>query len=305
MRDLPGSGIEPVSPALAGGFFTTDPPWKPLNEFLKAKCELASVEQLELQHTGILHLFTSYFHGSLPGVDEKDWGRSQKARGSPTQWHRHAGDYLLLLRGLHLVSHACLHSPLVGSKNFIPLRGRAVHLFTPRDQVKIYWSGGEPDVKILCSWKRQRRALWAQDLSWGLLLLGTGEGTQGYGKVWWTWGSGQGCGGGSAPRLSMGRDPRAPPPPASVSQALKSKGNLPAVQGQRHGENPSVSHTLGTADCWGWSRSEVDPEVPSLSTGNHHSQLEKGEVCRAPRVTGWKQNPKSADSWLDGFNHSH
>ena len=80
-----------------------------LREFLKAKCELASVEQLELQHTGILHLFTSYFHGSLPGVDEKDWGRSQKARGSPTQWHRHAGDYLLLLRGLHLVSHACLH----------------------------------------------------------------------------------------------------------------------------------------------------------------------------------------------------
>ena len=26
MWDLPGSGIELVSPALAGGFFTTDPP---------------------------------------------------------------------------------------------------------------------------------------------------------------------------------------------------------------------------------------------------------------------------------------
>ena len=25
-RDLPGLGIEPVSPALAGGFFTTEPP---------------------------------------------------------------------------------------------------------------------------------------------------------------------------------------------------------------------------------------------------------------------------------------
>ena len=25
MRDLPGSGMEPVSPALAGGFFTTKP----------------------------------------------------------------------------------------------------------------------------------------------------------------------------------------------------------------------------------------------------------------------------------------
>ena len=27
--DLPGSGIEPVSPALAGGFFTTELPGKP------------------------------------------------------------------------------------------------------------------------------------------------------------------------------------------------------------------------------------------------------------------------------------
>ena len=29
MWDLPGSGIEPTSRALAGGFFTTEPPGKP------------------------------------------------------------------------------------------------------------------------------------------------------------------------------------------------------------------------------------------------------------------------------------
>ena len=29
MWELPGLGIEPVSPALAGGFFTTEPPGKP------------------------------------------------------------------------------------------------------------------------------------------------------------------------------------------------------------------------------------------------------------------------------------
>ena len=29
MQDLPGPGIEPVSPALAGGFFTTESPQKP------------------------------------------------------------------------------------------------------------------------------------------------------------------------------------------------------------------------------------------------------------------------------------
>jgi len=33
MWDLSGSGIEPVSPALAGGFFTTKPPGKPKNVF--------------------------------------------------------------------------------------------------------------------------------------------------------------------------------------------------------------------------------------------------------------------------------
>ena len=30
MWDLPGPGLEPVSPALAGGFLTTVPPGKPL-----------------------------------------------------------------------------------------------------------------------------------------------------------------------------------------------------------------------------------------------------------------------------------
>ena len=29
MRDLPGSGTEPISPALAGGFFTSEPSGKP------------------------------------------------------------------------------------------------------------------------------------------------------------------------------------------------------------------------------------------------------------------------------------
>ena len=33
MRDLPGPGLEPVSPALAGGFLTTAPPGKPQQSF--------------------------------------------------------------------------------------------------------------------------------------------------------------------------------------------------------------------------------------------------------------------------------
>ena len=31
MWDLPGPGLEPMSPALAGGFLATAPPGKPLN----------------------------------------------------------------------------------------------------------------------------------------------------------------------------------------------------------------------------------------------------------------------------------
>ena len=34
MWDLPGSGIEPMSPVLAGGLFTTEPPGKPLDLYL-------------------------------------------------------------------------------------------------------------------------------------------------------------------------------------------------------------------------------------------------------------------------------
>ena len=35
MRDLPGPGLEPVSPALAGGFLTTAPPGKPYKKIFK------------------------------------------------------------------------------------------------------------------------------------------------------------------------------------------------------------------------------------------------------------------------------
>ena len=37
MWNLPRSGIEPMSPALAGGFFTTEPSGKPWSTFLLMK----------------------------------------------------------------------------------------------------------------------------------------------------------------------------------------------------------------------------------------------------------------------------
>ena len=35
MWDLPGPGLEPMSPALAGRFLTTEPPGKPLHQTFK------------------------------------------------------------------------------------------------------------------------------------------------------------------------------------------------------------------------------------------------------------------------------
>ena len=43
MWDILGSGIEPVSPALAGRFFTTEPPGKPQSIVLKLACESESL----------------------------------------------------------------------------------------------------------------------------------------------------------------------------------------------------------------------------------------------------------------------
>ena len=37
MWDLPGPGIEPVTPALVGRFFTTEPPGKPSSRLLYTK----------------------------------------------------------------------------------------------------------------------------------------------------------------------------------------------------------------------------------------------------------------------------
>ena len=39
MWDLPGPGLEPVSPALAGGILTAAPPGKPYHSFLKIQFE--------------------------------------------------------------------------------------------------------------------------------------------------------------------------------------------------------------------------------------------------------------------------
>ena len=45
MWDLPGPGIESMSPARAGGFFTTELPGKPYHPFLTGLLELSGLTQ--------------------------------------------------------------------------------------------------------------------------------------------------------------------------------------------------------------------------------------------------------------------
>ena len=56
MWDLPGSGITPTSPALAGGFLTTEPPEKPLSSFLYEAAESSEVISPKLHSYMVLEL---------------------------------------------------------------------------------------------------------------------------------------------------------------------------------------------------------------------------------------------------------
>ena len=58
--DLLDAGIEPMSPALTGGFFTTEPPGKPPSSSLAAyKMTLLNTDDRMLEDSG-LSLFHSY-----------------------------------------------------------------------------------------------------------------------------------------------------------------------------------------------------------------------------------------------------
>ena len=52
MWDLPGPGLEPVSPALAGGFLTTVPPGKPCLLILNSLIQEQTVAMLQGHQDG-------------------------------------------------------------------------------------------------------------------------------------------------------------------------------------------------------------------------------------------------------------
>ena len=60
MWDLPGPGLEPVSPALAGGFLTTAPPGKPPLEGFKQRNDLIRFMTLKGQSEDNFRFGTFY-----------------------------------------------------------------------------------------------------------------------------------------------------------------------------------------------------------------------------------------------------
>ena len=53
--DLPDPGIEPQSPALEGGFFTTEPPGKPTSIFILMHFKITCRNQVVHMYTLLLH----------------------------------------------------------------------------------------------------------------------------------------------------------------------------------------------------------------------------------------------------------
>ena len=77
MWDLPGPGLEPVSPALAGGFFTPAPPGKPQDWwFLRAHFHLGAVLQL------LVNFYWQHFHASCT----PSWRLGLILRVEPSDW---------------------------------------------------------------------------------------------------------------------------------------------------------------------------------------------------------------------------
>ena len=64
MWDLPGPGLEPVSPAMAGGFLTTAPPGKPWS-LLSLDALFPSRASLSI-HLPVVNLWS--FAASVPGL---------------------------------------------------------------------------------------------------------------------------------------------------------------------------------------------------------------------------------------------
>ena len=75
MWDLPGPGIKPVSPALAGGFLTTAPPGKPYLSIFKEKENFPSLATVGAQGLGAATLAVQFHVSQVPSIRRACFGK--------------------------------------------------------------------------------------------------------------------------------------------------------------------------------------------------------------------------------------
>ena len=149
MWDLPGAGLEPVSPALAGGFLTTAPPGKPCRHFQwtarkssqSLKCNWkpwASDELPDLLYCTLLLVnWEKKSKGSKNKEEEKEAWRAEKdmksrarLRGpnSPSSFTRDAGQGSKTYSKEVLISIVDNASSISFLLNDIPWLGKPINI---------------------------------------------------------------------------------------------------------------------------------------------------------------------------------
>ena len=121
MWDLPRPGLEPVSPALAGGFLTTAPPRKPCISAFK-RCHWFHLSSCIHQFTPLALLFYSKLFVKATGrtlsfISGKTWHPSTEEKRPPLAWIsiRFSNTYLLQGQGSGVGVREPVHALRSGS----------------------------------------------------------------------------------------------------------------------------------------------------------------------------------------------
>ena len=130
MWDPPGPGLEPVSPALAGGLLTTAPPGKPLNFFKKTIHLVTQHQSLHIRLSIWKLSFLSFFSFSL-GLVSQNSERTVIWWADPSisvmlinhfllpgeGYNAHSDNSIVIMQGAskRLIHNFCLHPSWISS----------------------------------------------------------------------------------------------------------------------------------------------------------------------------------------------
>ena len=147
MWDLPGPGLEPTSPSLAGGFLTTAPPGKPTKFFFTWSIKSIIWDRYDYTHST---------QEKTEAQKIKVWGHSQDHIAKTSQGHNPTQSpnfkpralfiikwYQFLTSELLLLCHCTVPGSMLGTKNIcwmdLTFAFRQVNKATPTYGLRLYW----------------------------------------------------------------------------------------------------------------------------------------------------------------------